>query len=99
MQAIDILGDGSCESVHLFEACQGLVGLVGSGKAKPLPANKRARPVSLPGLVLFDKFTILDRFLMLPVATVITVIGNTGRGTDPGTGKHENALVVSDKIG
>ncbi len=99
MQAIDILCDGSCESIQLFEACQRLVSLVGRGTAKSLPANKRTRPVSLPGIVLFDKFAILDRFLVLPVATVITVVGNAGRGADPGTGKHEDALVVSDKIG
>jgi hypothetical protein len=99
MQAIDILRDGTCESIQLFEARQCLVSLVGRGTTKSLPANKRTRPVSLPGLVLFDKVAILDRFLVLPVATVITVVRNAGRSADPGTGKHEDALVVSDEIG
>ena len=99
MQAIDVLGYGASQSTQLLEARQGMVCLVWLGPVKSLPADIGTRPVRLPGLVAIDKITILHRLLLFPVTIFVSVVRNSGGGTNPGPGKNEDTFMASEKFG
>jgi hypothetical protein len=98
VQAIDILRDQVSDVTALFHCCQRTVRSAGCGQFETWPPDQRTYPVALANERRTAEILELKRPGLLPLATLVAVIGYAGGGADAGAGQYQQARVTGDEI-
>lgn len=91
MEPVHVLGDEGAHRAAPLEGGESLMRWGGTRRRHPGPAHQATGPVAPTGRLRGDEVLELDRTLVLPLALLVSIIGDAGRGAASGSGQDEQA--------